>query len=331
MALSLFYKGVPENLVRSMLNHLAKATGNTLLELDEISKAVLSCSCIPGAMKPIIQCPKCNHWQLTNHVFCPICSSKEDCDWNGCRLISCRCRYCKAGKNALLLTDEAKRDAVCTHISKSYLGPHIFYIPVEAVIADLINCGLGFESVGIEESEIVEMAEKAAALQFHNILLSKNALGIYEQMGWAKAAEAVRSHLSTMQKMDSIDVLESCLNDMEQRCRDASLHHNGSRIIIISCEDYDTETSCIVTERDIQYCDIANVIKHRLSFRAFSRIQKEKEDAERASRERASQTMIEQSTEQPPVLPTEQSPVPPTEQPRYCREKRKRKLTEVFS
>ena len=313
-ALSLFYKGVPESLIRSMLFHLSKATRNVSLELNEVSRIVLSCSCIPASVKPIIQCPNCHHWQFTNHVFCPICSSKEDCVWSRCRLISCRCKSCKAGMHALDQTDEIKRNAVCSHLSKKFLAPHVYYIPTEAFIADLINCGLGIESIGIEESDIVEMANSAASLQFHNILLSKNALGIYEVMGWKNAVKAVNEHLSVMQKTDSVATLASCLDSIEQRCRDASIHLGGSFLIITSVLDYDKETSCIMTERNRSYCNIENVKKHRLSFREFSRNHKKKEDAQRASQVTVTQS-VTQSVEQPVAQPVAQSVTQPVTQP----------------
>lgn len=82
-------------------------------------------------------------------------------------------------------------------LSRRVLGRYVLYVPPECIIADFFASKLVNDMVGLED-EIVKMCQEADSLGFHHNLLSVNAMDVYEEFGWERAAAAVKRHLASM-------------------------------------------------------------------------------------------------------------------------------------
>ena len=109
-------------------------------------------------------------------------------------------------------------------LSRLVLGRYVLYVPPECIITDFFASKLVNDMVGLEEDEILKMCEKADSLGFHHNLLSVNAMDIYEEFGWEKAA-AVNKHLSSMKSRDGIASLKAIVEAAERRERSGATEH----------------------------------------------------------------------------------------------------------
>ena len=102
------------------------------------------------------------------------------------------------------------------------------YVPPECIIADFFASKLVNDMVGLEEDEILKMCEKADSLGFHHNLLSVNAMDIYEEFGWERAAAAVSKHLSSMKNQDGVASLKAIVEAAERRQRSGATEYRHS-------------------------------------------------------------------------------------------------------
>lgn len=166
-----------------------------------------------------MQCPVCEDWLLTDHVFCPKCCKKpgEPADWNKIRLFECGSAVCEGNPNKQsALSVNQKKKAICRHRSKKTKNPFVYYVPVEALICEYFNCGIAHNMLFTTEEEIVTLAKKASALNYHSVFLSENAKAIYAAFGLKNASEAVKGHLDEEKEYDVISDVETIVNDIAQ-------------------------------------------------------------------------------------------------------------------
>ena len=189
--LAFFYDDISESQADEVIRELALATNTPNLTLGIMRKRVLAASCIPHYIRKLIRCPSCGRWQMTDHIFCPQCSGKEDVDWGKCQLAHCINKNCCGNDEVIKrLSAEERRRAVCHHLSRKAVSEYIFYIPPEPILAEFIRSRCAFRSVGLTESEIVKGVKSAEQLHFHSLLYSENACDVYEAVGWKQACDA---------------------------------------------------------------------------------------------------------------------------------------------
>ena len=172
-------------------------------------------------MQKVIHCPQCKHWVNTNHVYCPLCVSNSSStieDWEKCRLVMCKRKACPANP-AYRCTDLSDaQTACCCHLSKKILGEFVLYMSPECVIAEFFRSRLVKNMYGLEEEEVILLAQDAEAYGFHHLLLSENACDVYRGIGWERAAAAVTKVLDKMvEHSNSLDVMGPGINKAIER------------------------------------------------------------------------------------------------------------------
>lgn len=210
---SLLYDGISEAKAREIYETIRRIADIDVKSFDKTRRILLSQSCLTHCIRKVVYCDRCKKWQNTNHMFCPDCSkSPSFSDWEKCRLVKCECPSCVEKENNPAID---KRSIVCNHVSQYVKKRYIIYFPPEAMIAEYYRSGMAFRMFGTQEDDIVKEVQNATALQYHNVLFSKNAEDVYRGVGWNKAADAVKGFLDMANKRSSMTVLEETIPDVE--------------------------------------------------------------------------------------------------------------------
>lgn len=209
----LLYDGISEAKAREIYETIRRITDNDIKNFDKTRRVLLEQSCLTHSIRKVVYCNCCKKWQNTNHMFCPACSKDPSfCDWEKCRLVKCDCPSCVKKENNPTID---KRSIVCNHLSQCVKKRYIVFFPPEAMIAEYFRSGVAFGMFGTLEDEIVKEVQNATALQYHNVLFSKNAMDVYRGVGWNKAADAVKAYLDMKSRRSSMTVLEETIPDVK--------------------------------------------------------------------------------------------------------------------
>lgn len=228
--LAMLYSDMSERHSKKLLSNVAELTRIKTVTFSAMRKALYAYSCVCDKVIKIVECQKCHNWFITNHILCPECSkklmSKEN--YSQMLLYSCKIENCCGNPRIFAKKNlNEKKSACCPHRTRRVMGKYVLFVPPEAIIAELISCGLHEWMFGLEEQDIVEGVKMADALGYHHILYSENACAIYKEMKWKRAEEAVRHHLDHLKESNPISTLNAMVRESKtiEELKSSTIHY----------------------------------------------------------------------------------------------------------
>lgn len=209
---------------KEILNEL-RIQGNSIMKELKIRSPMMQ------LMMNSIKCSKCNHQNLSFHVFCPYCTETvkkldgvQDMD-----LTRCRNTKCPGSSSYSFKKLEEVKNAVCRH---SYRlpkgGMHVPVLPVESAIATIVAAGLIDDCAFLTEEQIREELKQAIYWGYYSSFFSLNAGKCYKELGLEDLANAIYQY-NVDDKRTGIEILNKILPQMK---KDQEYFVNGHKGIV---------------------------------------------------------------------------------------------------
>ena len=193
---------------------------NMQLSYDEMSSYVLEHSCLVYLMHQLPYCMRCDRFVKASTPFCPECLSHGFLTpvWRSCKTKSCFNEedvkkvlfwfYFSRDKKPAL---EKAKGMVCRHTAKVCYYSRIYYIPVVAVIAELLNSKV-WSSIPFTSTSGMLQAVKEHSLGNIHALTSQNAVSVFERWGCSVVSHSI-TNITKAQSPTSTRQLLEMLNE----------------------------------------------------------------------------------------------------------------------